>query len=80
MDRSRAPRVNREAAQKVRCYADDNHFRHSEVGAMDARYIRLIIFKEVSIHPYAEGYLKGSCNCRLPKIRDGRNASGARFA
>jgi hypothetical protein len=50
------------------------------VGAMNARYIRLIIFKEVSIHPYGEGYLKGSCDCRLPKTRDGRNASGARFA
>lgn len=53
MDRSRAPRENREvtteATQKVRSYADDNHFRHSEVGAMDARFIRLIIFKEVSV-------------------------------
>jgi hypothetical protein len=47
---------------------------------MDVRYTRLIIFKEISIHPYGEGYLKGSCNYRLPKIRDGRDANGARFA
>jgi hypothetical protein len=41
MDRSRAPTVNREVTTEaeVRCYADDNHFRHSEVGRRDERAI-----------------------------------------
>ena len=42
-------KVLTEAAQKVGCYTNDDQFRHSKVGTMGARFIRLVTLEAFSV-------------------------------
>lgn len=46
---------------------------------MGGRLIRLIVFKEVLVYPYAKGYPKDAATAGSQKYRDVKNASEACF-